>query len=78
MPENKTEETTLDSLLEKYGKLEDATLVGVDGNAFSIMGHFRKNARRQGWSAEDIQFVIDKYQSGDYDNVIATIMRFTD
>ena len=72
-----SEEKTLDSLLEKYGSL-DKTLVGVDGNAFAIMAHFKRNARRAGWEKEDIDFVIKESQSGDYDNVIATISKFTD
>ena len=27
-------------------------LVGLDGNAFALMGAFQKNARRQGWTQE--------------------------
>lgn len=75
MPENK--EKSLESLLKKYGKL-DTTLVGVNGNAFAIMGHFKTRARRAGWEAEDIEFVLKEAQSGDYDNLLATIMQFTD
>jgi hypothetical protein len=53
-------------------------LVGIDGNAFSVMGNFQQNARRQGWSNEEINEVIDKAMSGDYDNLLATIMDHTE
>jgi hypothetical protein len=49
------------------------TLVGVDGNAFAILGKFRKDARRAGWDAEKIKQVMDDAQSDDYDHLLATI-----
>lgn len=37
-------------------------LVGLDGNAFSLLGHFRKQAKKEGWSAEEIkQVILDLY-----------------
>lgn len=48
-------------------------LVGVDGNAFSIMGNFQKAARRQGWTKEEIDQVINEATSGDYNHLLATI-----
>lgn len=55
------------------------TLIGVDSNAFSVMGHFSKLARRQGWTKEQIDVVLDEAKSGDYDNLLATISdRMTD
>lgn len=54
-------------------------LVGLDGNAFVIMGTWRSNALRQGWSQEEVRAVIDEAQSGDYDHLLATIaMNTTD
>ena len=53
-------------------------LVGLDGNAFFLMGSFQKNARRQGWSAEEISVVLDKCQSGNYDNLLRTLMENID
>ncbi len=50
------------------------TLVGIDGNAFSILGAFKKNAKRQGWPAKDIDAVIDEATSGDYDNLLRVII----
>jgi len=49
-------------------------LVGLDSNAYAVMGAFRKNARKQGWTPEEIKVVIDEAMSGDYDHLLATIM----
>lgn len=51
------------------------SLVGVDGNAFAIMGTFQKNARRQGWKPDEIKKVIDECMSGDYNHLLQTIMK---
>ena len=49
-------------------------LVGIDGNAFMVMGAFSRNARQQGWTKDEIQAVLDEAKSGDYDHLLATIM----
>lgn len=51
------------------------SLVGRDGNAFSIMAAFQSNARKQGWSQEEIDAVILEATSGDYNHLLQTIMR---
>ena len=48
-------------------------MVGLDGNAFSIMGAFQRQARREGWTKEEIGTVLDKARSGDYYNLINVI-----
>lgn len=48
-------------------------LVGLDGNAFSLMGAFQTQARREKWTSEEIKEVLDKAMSGDYDNLVATL-----
>jgi hypothetical protein len=48
-------------------------LVGLDSHAFSLMGAFRKQARKEGWSAEDIARVLDVCKQGDYDNLLYTL-----
>jgi hypothetical protein len=48
-------------------------LVGLDGNAFSLMSAFQKAARRQGWSVEEIKPILDECMSGDYDHLLATL-----
>ena len=49
------------------------SLVGVDGNAFMLMGHFSRLAIRQGWTEEEIDKVLNEAMSGDYDHLIQTI-----
>ena len=44
--------------MKKKVKLE---LVGLDGNAYSVMGAFKNAARRQGWTPEEIKTVSDSY-----------------
>jgi hypothetical protein len=61
--------------MEKKVKLN---LIGIDGNAFAIMGAFQKAARKQGWSNDAIKIVLDKAMSGDYDNLLRTIMEYTE
>ena len=53
-------------------------LVGLDGNAFALMGAFSKEAKRQGWKPEEIKTVIDECKSGDYDHLLFTLMQFTE
>ena len=49
-------------------------LVGEDGNAFAILGRFNREARRAGWSEEDIKSVLNEARSSDYNHLLATIM----
>ena len=49
-------------------------LVGLDGNAFYLMGAFSRQAKKEGWTAEEIKVVTDKCMSGDYNNLLCTLM----
>ena len=49
------------------------TLVGLDGNAFSLMGAFQSAARRQGWSKDEINKVLDECKKSDYNHLLATL-----
>jgi hypothetical protein len=49
------------------------SLVGLDGNAFSLMGAFRKQAKKEGWSEKEINKVLDEATSGDYSNLVCTL-----
>ena len=53
-------------------------LVGLDGNAFALMGAFSKEAKRQGWKTEEIKAVIDECKSGDYDHLLFTLIQYTE
>ena len=48
-------------------------LVGMDGNAFSILGRFSEAARKQGWPEEEIVGVRKEAMGGDYDNLLGVI-----
>ena len=49
------------------------SLVGLDGNAFSLMGAFRTQAKKEGWTDGEIKLVIDDAMSGDYDHLLVTL-----
>ena len=49
-------------------------LAGLDGNAFALMGAFSRNARRQGWTRDEIDTVLTECRSGDYDHLLCTLM----
>jgi hypothetical protein len=53
-------------------------LTTIDGNAYSLMGHFSKNARRQGWTKEEIDAVLKDCMSGDYNHLVSTLMDNTE
>ena len=50
-------------------------LTSVDGNAFSLMGHWQKAAKRQAkWPQEDIDTVLEECMAGDYNHLVATLL----
>lgn len=53
-------------------------LVGLDSNAFSLMGAFRRAARKQGWSQEETDAVIAECQTGDYNHLLQTLIAHTE
>jgi hypothetical protein len=52
-------------------------LVGLDGNAFSLLGAFQAQARKEGWSKVEIAEVRDEAMSGDYNHLLRTLMSHT-
>ena len=48
-------------------------LVGQDGNAYNLLGRFKVEARRQGWTLEEVSRVIEDATSEDYDHLLATL-----
>ena len=60
----------------KIGKTVNLELVGVNGNAFAVMGAFRRQAQREKWTKEEIDTVIEDAMSSDYDHLLATIMTY--
>lgn len=53
------------------------SLVGVDGNAFAIMGYTAKALRRTG-HADLVENMRSRAMSGDYDNLVQVCMRYLD
>lgn len=53
-------------------------LVGLDGNAFSIIGTWKTAARKQGWKHEEIELVLNDAMSSDNNHLLQTIMKYTE
>jgi len=53
-------------------------LSGHDGNAFIILGKCRKAAIRADWPYDKVKMIMDEMQSGDYDNLLQTAMKYFD
>ena len=49
------------------------TLTGLDGNAFALLGAFRRQARKEGWTDIEIAEVNDEATSGDYARLVTTL-----
>lgn len=54
-------------------KTVNLSLVGLDGNAFSLMGAFQSQARKEGWTKEEITEVLDEAEEGDYNHLICVL-----
>ena len=54
------------------------TLVGVDGNAFSIMGYTARAMRNAKFTHEEIEQMQKEATSGDYYNLIAVCDGYID
>jgi len=68
---------TITNLIDKYqDNLPDGyDLVGVDGNAYAIMGYVKSALRKCRWSSEDINAVIAQMTASDYNNLIHVASR---
>ena len=48
-------------------------LVGLDGNAFNLMGAFQRQARKEAWTKEEIGKVLEECMKKDYDHLLVTL-----
>ncbi len=48
-------------------------LVGLDGNAFSLLGAFSRQAKKEGWTEEEINAVLEEAQRDNYSHLVATL-----
>jgi hypothetical protein len=53
-------------------------LVGEDGNAFAILGRVMRAMRRAGLPPEEVPAFRDEATAGDYDDLLATVLRWVD
>lgn len=53
-------------------------LLEQDGNAFFMIGRTKQALKRNGVSADEIDAFQEEATSGDYDNVITTIMQWVE
>lgn len=52
-------------------------LVGLDGNAFALMGAFSRQARKENWEKDEIDAVLAECMSGDNDHLLQTLIKYT-
>lgn len=46
-------------------------LVGLDGNAFAILGRARQAAKKAGWTEDQIDAYTNEATAGDYNHLLA-------
>lgn len=61
----------------KYPEIH-VQLIGLDGNAFSILGRCQREMKKARLSQEEIQQFMNEATSGNYDHLIATCMEWFD
>ena len=49
-------------------------LIGVDGNAYNVLGIVKKALERAGVSEEEVSEFYTEATSGDYNKLLATVM----
>lgn len=57
-------------------KKVELVLVGLDGNAFALLGAFVRQARREKWTDKEIEAVTKEARSGNYSHLVATLMDY--
>jgi hypothetical protein len=53
-------------------------LVGINGNAYSIMSACRSAAKKAGWTDEQIHALFEEMMEGDYDHLLRTACIYFD
>jgi len=59
------------AIIDKKIKLQ---LVGLDGNAYNLMGAFQRQARREKWTPDEIEAVLKECRSSSYEHLLTTLM----
>jgi hypothetical protein len=63
--------------MPKYPNIT-AKLLGADGNAFNLLGITQRALRAGGVPEEEVQAFHKEATSGNYDNLLATIMSWVE
>ena len=58
-------------MVDKKVKLK---LIGLNSNAFNLMGAFQNQAKKEKWTKEEIKEVLDECRNGDYSHLLATLI----
>lgn len=53
-------------------------LANIDSNAFSLLGAFTRQAKKENWDSKEIKEVVDDMTSGDYDHLVQVIMKYSE
>lgn len=53
-------------------------LVGEDGNAFAILGRTKRALQQAGASPDDVAAFLREATAGNYDHLLATVLRWVD
>ncbi len=56
----------------------DMSLIGINGNAFAIIAAVERGLRRAGATSEQRAQFRNEAMSGDFSNLLATAMKWTD
>lgn len=59
-------------------KMVEMNLIGLNGNGAFLVSAFSREARKQGWTPEEIQKVDVYAKSGDYDHLVQVLMAHTE
>ena len=51
-------------------------LRGPEGNAFCLMGYAQSLGRQMGCTGDEIESIIDKMKSADYENLVNVFVEF--
>lgn len=64
----------VEQIRNSYDKKPEFTLLGVDGNAFVLMGTVMNAMRRARWSVEHREEVLELAKMGDYTELVSVLM----
>lgn len=50
-------------------------IVGLAGNADALMSAFSQQAKKEGWTEDEIDIVLNEAMSSDYNHLLATLIK---